>query len=260
MLTQSAYKYAVPPRGANTFFSAAAHNPRMNVSVIVPTYNEETSLARCIASIRNQSFAADEVIVADGQSQDGTLELAYDLADKVVVEKKRTISAGRQAGALAAQGKWLVFADADARYPQDWLLDLLRPFADKNVACTHGKILLAESTRVEHFMADRVMPKVFQAALTLGHPTGAGSNLAIRADVFHHIGGFNTDLVTAEDVDLQKRALSHGKNVFVKDAVAYVSPRRIREWGYTRFLGFHFQNWVQYTLRRKSFQEYGPVR
>ncbi|MBI4361475.1 glycosyltransferase [Candidatus Micrarchaeota archaeon] len=232
----------------------------MNVSVIVPTYNEEKSLSRCMASLRNQSFAADEIIVADGQSQDGTQELAHALADKVIVEKKRTIAAGRQAGALAAEGQWLVFADADARYPKDWLLDLLRPFADPGVACTHGKILLSESTRVEHFMADRVMPKVFQVALRLGHPTGAGSNLAIRADVFHQIGGFNTDLVTAEDVDLQKRALRHGKNVFVKDAVAYISPRRIREWGYTRFVGFHFQNWVQYTLWRKSFSDYQPVR
>lgn len=232
----------------------------MNASVIVPTYNEEKSLSRCMASIRQQTFPADEVIVADGQSTDGTHELALELADKLVVEKKRTIAAGRQSGAMSAKGKWLVFADADAHYPKDWLLDLLRPFADPTVACTHGKLLLSESNPVEHYMADRLLPKVFQTALRLGHPTGAGSNLAIRADVFREMGGFNTDLVTAEDVDLQKRALRFGRNVFVKDAVAYVSPRRIREWGYTRFVGFHFQNFVQYSLFRRSFQQYGPVR
>ncbi|MDP2717349.1 MAG: glycosyltransferase family A protein, partial [Candidatus Micrarchaeota archaeon] len=86
----------------------------MNVSVIIPAYNEEKTLARTISSIRRQDFVADEIIVADGGSSDGTLDIAGAMADQVVVEKKRTISAGRQAGAKIAQGRWLAFADADA--------------------------------------------------------------------------------------------------------------------------------------------------
>jgi glycosyltransferase involved in cell wall biosynthesis len=232
----------------------------MNVSVIIPAFNEEKTLARTISSIRRQSFSCDEIIVADGNSQDATRDIANAMADVVVVEKKRTISAGRQAGARKAQGKWLVFADADALYPTNWLLDLLRPFSRNDVACTHGKVLLEDAGTIEHFIADRIAPKFFQTALLLGYPSGAGSNMAMRKDVFYKLGGFNTNLVTAEDVDLQRRALPHGKNVFVEDAVAYVSARRIREWGYTRFVGFHLHNWVNYALWRKNAKGYEPVR
>lgn len=232
----------------------------MLASVIVPTYNEEERLERCLDSIRSQSFAPDEIIVADGGSTDSTLDVARGWADSVVVEPKRTIAAGRQAGADAASGRWLVFADADTYYPQDWLLDLLRPFSRADVACTHGKVLLDGANRMEHFLADRVAPKFFKTALELGYPTGAGSNLAMRADVFRRIGGFNTDLVTAEDVDLQRRALPYGRNVYVQDAVAYNSPRRLRSWGYPKFVGFHVQNWMQYALVRKPMRQYEAVR
>ncbi len=232
----------------------------MLASVIVPTLNEESNLERCLASLRNQSFAADQIIVADGGSTDGTVSIAETWADSVVYEKKRTISAGRQAGADVAQGRWLVFADADAYYPNDWLLDLLRPFANADVSCTHGKVLLDDANDLEHFVANRVAPKFFRTALELGYPSGAGSNLAIRADVFKKMGGFNTDLVTAEDVDLQRRALSHGRNVYVEDAVAFISARRLRSWGYPKFVGFHVQNWVQYALVRKPFRQYEAVR
>lgn len=229
-------------------------------SVIVPTYNEERTLERCLSSLRNQSFLPDEIIVADGGSTDATRDIARTWADEVIIERKRTIAAGRQAGADAATGRWFVFCDADSYYPQDWLLDLLRPFAEPQVACTHGKVLLDDASGIEHFLANRVAPTFFRTALELGYPTGAGSNLAIRSDVFRKIGGFNTDLVTAEDVDLQRRALAYGQNVYVEDAVAYISARRLRSWGYPKFVGFHVQNWVQYALVRKPMRQYEAVR
>ncbi|MBI5225755.1 glycosyltransferase [Candidatus Micrarchaeota archaeon] len=232
----------------------------MLASVIVPTYNEEEHLERCLDSLRSQSFAADEIIVADGGSTDGTLDIARAWADSVVIERKRTIAAGRQAGADKASGRWLVFADGDSYYPKDWLLDLLRPFANAGVSCTHGKVLFNDANRLEQFMTDRIAPKLFKTALQLGYPSGAGSNLAIRSDIFKKMGGFNTDLVTAEDVDLQRRALQYGRNVYVEDAVAYISARRLRSWGYPKFVGFHVQNWMQYALVRKPMRSYEAVR
>ncbi|MBI5036383.1 glycosyltransferase [Candidatus Micrarchaeota archaeon] len=232
----------------------------MKASVIVAALNEERALASCLKSIRAQSLQPFEVIVADGNSEDNTRSVAARFADKVVVEKHRTISAGRQKGSDAAVGEVLVFADADTHYPRHWLSSLLSPFSRSEVICTQGKLLVQDATFLEHFVADHVAPWYFKAALKLGFPSGAGSNLAVRSDAFRKAGGFNRELVTAEDIDLQKRLLPLGENVFVDEAVAFISPRRFREWGYRKYVGFHMKNMVRFARGKETKKHYEPVR
>lgn len=233
----------------------------MKASLIIATLNEEENLASCLQSLRTQDDGALlEIIVADGQSDDRTLDIANSLADQVVIEPKRTIAAGRQAGAKLATGDYLVFCDADTYYPPGWLKELLLPFRNPDVACTQGKLLIRDATSIESALALHVAPLYFKAALKAGVPSGAGSNLAVRKDAFLRVGGFNTDLVTAEDVDLQRRLLSCGRNVFVDSAAAYVSPRRIRAWGYPKYVGFHVKNLVRYAVGLPPKEKYEPIR
>ncbi len=232
----------------------------MKASLIIATLNEEENLADCLDSLRSQEGVLFEIIVADGKSTDRTLDIANALADLVVIEPKRTIAAGRQAGAKAAQGEYLVFCDADTHYPSGWLSELLAPFSDPDVSCTQGKLLIQDATSLESAVAHHVAPLYFKAALKAGVPSGAGANLAVRKDAFFQVGGFNTDLVTAEDVDLQRRLLSRGRNVFVDTAAAYVSPRRIRAWGYPKYVGFHVKNLVRSAVGLPPKEIYEPIR
>ncbi|HLD75801.1 MAG TPA: glycosyltransferase, partial [Candidatus Norongarragalinales archaeon] len=232
----------------------------MHVSVVVATLNEEENLTLCLESLRHQWHPAHEIIVADGHSIDRTVSIAESLADKVVFAPKRTISAGRQTGAIAAEGELLVFCDADAYYPPHWLASLVSAFFRPEVVCAQGKLLVKDPTSLEHAFASHVAPWYFKAALKIGVPTGACSNLAVRKKAFIRAGGFNTDLVTAEDVDLQKRLLAFGENVFVEGAEAYVSARRIRKWGYGKYVGFHVKNWMRYAMGFPPKQKYEPIR
>lgn len=91
------------------------------LSVIVPIYNEENKMNRCLKSILNQSYSDFELILVDDGSTDksGLLCDEYALKDsrvKVLHIKNAGIFQARKAGARIAQGNILTFSDAD-----DWL-------------------------------------------------------------------------------------------------------------------------------------------
>lgn len=233
----------------------------MDASVIVPTLNEEKTIRACLASLRDQDFRGSfEVIVSDGHSTDKTVSIARRMADKVVFEEKHVIAAGRQAGAKAARGRVLVFTDADVVLPRNWLAELVKPFGNGGVASVHGNVLLNDASLAENALCRFFFPPYFWVSNALGFPSGAGSNMAVSRKAFKAVDGFDTSLVTGEDIDLQKRVRSFGKTVFNPQAVAFVSVRRVRSWGYPRFVSFHAKNWFRIHLLGSPKEEYERVR
>lgn len=98
------------------------------ISVIVPVYNGEAYLDRCIQSILDQTYTEWELLLIDGASLDATPELcdAWQKKDDRIrafhTEENRGVSSGRNTGMGHARGAYLMFVDAD-----DWLLpDCLR--------------------------------------------------------------------------------------------------------------------------------------
>lgn len=103
-----------------------SHNKDMcsdspKITVIVPVYNVEKYLSRCIESILAQSFTFFELILVDDGSPDncGVICDLYALKDdriKVIHQKNAKVSAARNAGISIAQGEWIAFID-----PDDWI-------------------------------------------------------------------------------------------------------------------------------------------
>src|ERR1700747_3468859 len=88
------------------------------ISFIIPAYNEELELSSTLAAIRTAACGAAqpfEIIVVDDASTDATPEIAEQAGARVVSIHRRQIAAARNAGALAAQGEYLFFVDADTR-------------------------------------------------------------------------------------------------------------------------------------------------
>lgn len=88
------------------------------VSIIVPVYNAEKYLRRCLGSIAGQTFAGFECILVDDGSTDGSPAICDEWAAKdgrfrVIHQKNGGASAARNAGIEAARAPWLLFADAD---------------------------------------------------------------------------------------------------------------------------------------------------
>ncbi|MCK4327750.1 MAG: glycosyltransferase [Candidatus Diapherotrites archaeon] len=231
----------------------------MDVSVIIPTLNEEKYLAPCLESLSRQEFGGSyEIVVGDGCSTDATEAICRDYGAKFLVEPKPTIAAGRQKACDAAKGRTIVSTDADIQAPVNWLDSIVSRF-DGNVGL-YGNIVPYDGSRTEAWMCRNVMSRYMHVMDCLGNPVPAGSNLAFKRSAFEEVGGFNTDLVTAEDLDLTKKLMGVGKVAYNPHGHVYVSLRRVKGWGYGNYVKFHVTNAIKYHATGKSHDSYEPVR
>ena len=83
------------------------------VSVIIPTYNSEKTISRCIMSIKNQTYRNIEIIVVDGGSRDRTVEIAKDMGASTYVLPGSKMSDATNFGILKARGKYVYRVDSD---------------------------------------------------------------------------------------------------------------------------------------------------
>ena len=232
------------------------------ISVIIPTLNEEKYLPRCLNSLHEQrTDLIYEIIIADSDSSDGTIDIAKEFGNKVVIEHKRTISAGRNAAIRASEGEIIVSTDADTEYPSHWLERIAKRFEDPKVVMVYGPAMPnpGESNFIENAFAEFLRWFAYLLYF-LGVDFVAGSNLSIRKSAYDSVGGFNPDLVTGEDTDLVRKAHKAGKVVYAHDAEVYVSMRRVQKWGYAKYIAFHTMNFIRTYLLNKSYEKYEPVR
>ena len=199
----------------------------MALSVVIPTLNAEAGLAGCIGALAR---LPGEVVVVDGGSSDGTVELAARLG-ALVVQAPR--GRGRQlaAGVAAARGDWLLLLHADTRLAPDWAAVAYPFMAAQAGAASPGKAgyfrfrldaAEPEARRLEVLVAWRCR--------RLGLPYGDQGLLISRA-LLDEVGGI-ADLPRMEDVDLVRR-IGRGRLVALQvDAVtSAVRFRRDGWWG-----------------------------
>jgi glycosyltransferase involved in cell wall biosynthesis len=104
--------------------SSSENNKKYTVSAVIPAYNAEKHIERTIKSVLAQSRQADEIIVVDDGSTDGTVEVVRSFGDKVILieQENAGASAARNAGIEAAKSEWIAFLDAD----DEWMPEKLR--------------------------------------------------------------------------------------------------------------------------------------
>lgn len=108
-----------------------------SISIVIPTYNSEQTLAQCLESIVRQDYPREkiEIIIADGGSEDKTLEIAKKFeVDKILHNPLRTGEAGKAVGVEAAKNEIILLQDSDnILNEQDWLRRMAEPFKDASI-------------------------------------------------------------------------------------------------------------------------------
>lgn len=102
----------------------------MNISVILPTYNNGKYIERAVNSVINQEVEELELIVINDGSTDNSAEILEDLAGKhscirVITQENRGVSAARNAGLDAASGEFVAFLDGDDTFRPDAIEEML---------------------------------------------------------------------------------------------------------------------------------------
>jgi glycosyltransferase involved in cell wall biosynthesis len=96
--------------------------PAPRISVVIPAYNEEVTIASCLSSLAHQDYSGTvEVIVVDNASTDATADIARTYGARVISEPTRGVCLARQRGTEAATGQIVVSSDADTTFPATWL-------------------------------------------------------------------------------------------------------------------------------------------
>jgi glycosyltransferase involved in cell wall biosynthesis len=181
---------------------------RKAISVIVPALNEETVLARCLASLQQQRLPAArfEVIVVDNGSTDRTREIAQTFRESLnltVIERSGVrISALRNCGSTVAKAELLAFLDADCVAPRHWLqqiVDLLHA-DDSRIIGAQYRIPDQSSWVAKAWYGDLWRLKDGPVSYV------PGGDLAISRELFMNLGGFDETIVTSEDTEFCSRA------------------------------------------------------
>ena len=100
-------------------------------SIILPVYNGESFLERCIKSILSQSFTDFELIIVDDGSQDDSLQICQQFAEKdkrisVIHQENKGLSGARNTGLDNCSGEYIIFIDCDDSIKGNLLEDLIK--------------------------------------------------------------------------------------------------------------------------------------
>lgn len=196
-----------------------ADGPVPEISIVSTVLNEKKGIRDLIDSLVLQR-PRHEVVIVDAGSTDGTWEILKRYADEFPqvrpFQYKGKRGAGRNAGVRLSRADKIAFIDGDCIANAFWLERLLEGFAG-------GADIVAGHTSYTGYWAFTNMRRV-----ELPHhgqdTTWPSCNLAYRKDVFLEVGGFDERFVTAEDIDLNFRAIDAGHRL-VHDPKALVYAR-----------------------------------
>ncbi|MEM5766315.1 MAG: glycosyltransferase [Candidatus Aenigmatarchaeota archaeon] len=231
------------------------------VSVIVPTLNEEKYIEFTLKALKAQDYKGKyEIIVADGNSKDNTVKIAKKYVDKVIVVKKKGVSAGKNAGAREAEGEILVFIDADTVATFNLLTEIVKKFEEGVVGVTCP--IMPLSAKITEFLLFWMYGQFVKISLKTKTPQVTGVCVAYERKAFEKIGGFNENIRFCEDFDISERISKLGKIVCTDSAFVMTFPRRIRKWGKIKSIIKYVKFYLMYKLAGKmpKINEYAPIR
>lgn len=174
------------------------------MSVVVPTRNNERTIARCLRSIRTQTWRDVELIVVDNHSDDATAATASGLADRVIVAGPER-SGQRNRGAAMASGEWLFFVDSDM---------VLTPAVAEQAA--HALIedpALGALIAPERAVGSGFWTRCRGLEKRCYDGSEAEAARIFRRDVFAAVGGYDESLTGGEDWDLPDRVSAAGHSI-----------------------------------------------
>jgi rSAM/selenodomain-associated transferase 2 len=200
----------------------AEHWPNYMISVIIPTRNEEATIANTLASLTPWRLQGHEVIVVDGDSTDATVEVAKSLSTTILSSRPGR-AAQMNAGALHASGDVLLFLHADTLLP-DNALKLLNGLDRQGICWGRFNVELVGESKWLPVVASLMNMRSRFTGIATGDQA-----LFFSRRLFETLGGF-PDQPLMEDIEICRRAKLHAQPICFKSQVK-TSGRRWDHFG-----------------------------
>ncbi len=221
----------------------------MFISVVVTVRNEEKRIGNLLDSLVVQE-GPFEIVIVDAYSDDRTVEIVRSYSERYdniqLYKKGGTRGVGRNYGVKKATGEVVAFVDGDCIANPFWLRSIREEMNKPGVDIVGGKTInlgyapFADLERVE----------LRKSGYDVTFPS---CNLAYSRELFMAIRGFDPQFMTAEDIDLNYRAVSSGaKLVSNEQAIIYAMAR-------DTFMGFFKQAFWNGFGRKQLTLKHGPL-
>ena len=213
------------------------------ISVIVPAYNSENTISKCLDGLVNQTISREkyEIIVVDDASNDNTRTVvqSYSLIRYIRIPHGGP-SAARNAGAKAAVSNILLFTDSDCIPSRDWIQNMTAPFQNNEVVGVKGAYRTHQHEFVSRFVQLEYESKYERMQKQQYIDFIDTNSAAYRKDIFLENGGFdiNFPVASVEDQEFSFRLARKGYcMVFVPSAIVYHQhDRNITEYIHRKFV------------------------
>lgn len=248
MIAPSGLSAELPDPAANP---TDPSTPPLSVSLVICTRDRPRELARCLASLPQQTRQPDEVVVVDNASVTGeTEQVCREAGVRYVREDRAGLDIARNTGARASESEIVAYTDDDVVLHPWWLERLVNAFDAPQIWAVTGLVLPAELATPAQWHFERYWgfgrgfrrtdfgPAFLEAHKAYGCPTwliGAGANMAFRRRVFAQVGFFDERLDVGAagcsgDSEFWHRLLCAGGTCRYEPSVVAFHYHR-RDWG-----------------------------
>ena len=212
------------------------------VSLIIPVYNEEQMIQRCLDSIINQDYPKSlmEIIIIDGGSRDRTVERIKKIMEKNPKIRFKLLNNPQKLQGYALnigikncspESKVILRIDAHSIYPPEYISKCVSTLFEKGVENVGGVMYPIGETSFQKAIAFCMQHPlgVGDSKFHLGNYSGYVDTVYLgcfKRDIFEKVGLFDPKMTPNEDAELNLRIIKNGGRVYLnKDIKVYYYPR-----------------------------------
>ena len=202
------------------------------VSVVIPLYNKEKSIASTLQTVLNQTFTDYEIVIVNDGSTDNSVaevEKIHDARIRLIHQQNAGVSAARNRGIEEAKSELIAFLDADDEWKFEYLATqyhLSQKYPECSVfACNYefhdaeGNVTPTIIHKLPFVGETGIMTNYFEVA-SCSHPPLWTSAVVVRKMALQSIGGFPVDVKSGEDLLTWARLSAKGQIAFCKKPLA----------------------------------------
>jgi biofilm PGA synthesis N-glycosyltransferase PgaC len=205
------------------------------ISIVIPAYNEEECIGRCLESLANQDTRESyEVILVDNGSTDDTRVFAERFKRRmnlrILTEPRKGRGIARRTGFAAARGEILLSTDADVVVQAGWIDAMTKALRRNGVVGVVGDVQIDDCPEFINQAYNVTRPFIAASfRVLMGYWLLNGGNSGYVRWAYKAAGGFGEYMDAQDDTEFSSRLQRLGRTAFAFESMVTASGRRFRE-------------------------------